>query len=465
MDFKRLLATTLSIALLTTLSPAGSFAQESSAKTRTISAENTQVESDIIAMQKDGVKAVRQMLSIYTRSGLKETGKMNFTFKVDSTDYKVAVDFRVDKYTAFSNILKGDSSLDAAGSIAVSSTVNTRDYTATPDAEYNYPKKTNVTLFTLNFAGEVKLVEKKAYFTLRQLDLAPGAVLKDAVEFADMIEKAQKQVVGKTFQLPTSELSFTDSATYLNRLESVMQILEQNSLLEVASKKGNVSTMRLKRSTLQAVNLALGNKKNAGLGDMGSLTPKNGTILFSRGVSSVKLAIVDRLKKQNSMALTKADGAYRLDMQMQDGNRKSGSTMSMSMDANRMVMGVTDWSKYSYTDTSVLWENGNLNLKSSTVPRGEDSYTTASNFEISGPLDIWGGNANLTLFVDGVRYANVAVTTRDNSYSIALNGDYTQDGTTMNLTMLVEAMLESGEYTITAPEKFEKIDSLNGLNF
>ena len=90
-----------------------------------------------------------------------------------------------------------------------------------------------------------------------------------------MIEKIQKEVVGKTFQLPTSELKLSETTNYLAQLEKAMQILESNSLLEVASQNGNISTLRLKKSTLQAVNLAIGNKKNAGLTDMKSLDPKN----------------------------------------------------------------------------------------------------------------------------------------------------------------------------------------------
>jgi hypothetical protein len=244
-----------------------------------------------------------------------------------------------------------------------------------------------------------------------------------------------------------------------------MQILEQNSLLEVASKKGNISTMRFKRSTLQAINLVLGNKKSIRQSDLAEFNPKNGAILFSKNGSTMKLSVVDRAKKNNSVVLTKANGAYKLDTQIQEGSRQSGSTMSMTMEANRIVLGTTDWSKYTYTDTSVLWENGYLNLKSSTTPRGKNSYTKANNFVISGPLDIWGGNANLTLTVDGVRYGNIVLKTAGNSYSLALSGDYAENGTSMSLTMLVEAMLESGEFTITAPEKFEKLNSLDGLNF
>jgi hypothetical protein len=462
MDFKRLFATSLSIALITTLSPVGSFAQESS--TRTPSTKNAQAESEILSMQKDGVQAIRKMLTVYQKSGLKETGKMSIVVKVDSTDYKIGVDFKIDEYASISNLLKGDASFDARGSLNVSSTINTRDYTATPDEEYNYPKKTEVTLFAINFAGEIKLVDKKAYFTLKQLDLAPGAVLKDAVDLADMIEKAQKEVVGKTFQLPASEMNFTDSASYLARLEKALQVLEYNSLLEVASRNGNTSIMRLKRSTVQAVNLALGNKKNAGMLELGSLTPKNGVLSLSQNGATTKLAFIKGKQgskaSNNSMVLTKKDGAYRLDMQTQEGNKKNGSKMSMSMEANRMVMGAVNWSSYSYSDVAVLWENGNFNLKSVTTPM-PNSYGTASNFEINGPLDIWGANANLTLFVDGTRYGNLALSTSGNRYSLALTGDYAQDGTSVSLKMLVEAMLESGDYTISAPEKFETVESLN----
>jgi hypothetical protein len=464
MEFKRLLATTLSIALLTTLSPAGSFAQAPSAKTRTISAEKMQVESDIIGMQKDGVNAMRQMLALYQKSGLKETGKMSIAFKLDSTDYKVAVNFKLDEYQSISNLIKGDASLNGKGSITVSATQNTRDYSAQPDADFNYPKKEETIVFVLNFAGEVKLVDNQAYFTLKQFDLMPGAILKDVVELADMIEKAQKEVVGKTFQLPVDAMDFAQTSTYLSRLEAAMQILEQNSLLEVASKKGNISTMRFKRSTLQAINLVLGNKKSIRQSDLAEFNPKNGAILFSKNGSTMKLSVVDRTKKNNSVVLTKANGAYKLDTQIQEGSRQSGSTMSMTMEANRIVLGTTDWSKYTYTDTSVLWENGYLNLKSSTTPRGKNSYTKANNFVISGPLDIWGGNANLTLTIDGVRYGNIVLKTVGNSYSLALSGDYAENGTSMSITMLVEAMLESGEFTITAPEKFEKLNSLDGLN-
>ncbi len=427
------------------------------ATTKALSADNERVESEIIAMQQDAINEIRKALRIYSTSGMKETGKMSLSFTVGSTDINADVTFKLDEYSAITNFLKGNLAQSGRGSVKVVATQNKSDYTAKPDANYNYPKKSETISFTLNFAGEFKVVDGKLYASLTQFELAAGAILEGAPEIITGVTEIQKNYVGKYYQISDSgSMSDIGDAFAISKIESALKILETNSLLAVKAKRGNLYVMKPKTATFKAVNKALGGSSSSN--DMFEL-PKNLEITYNSKGDSARLVLSTKAKtpgqSSGSAMISRTGESYRLDAQEKSGNRRSGSNMSLTMDSSRMTLETSDWSKYSRSDMSMNMENGMMNFS---MTSNGGSFEA---IKVTGPLDIMTGNADLSVEVNGKKVAAIEIKTAGNAYSMKVAGDFDEAGTKMSYKFMYDAVYETGIFDITAPVKFEKL----GNNF
>lgn len=320
-------------------------------------------------MQKDAVSAIRSLMKTYTRQDLKETGTMKWSVAVDNAeDGKANFEMKLDKYTSLVSYLKGEQEFGAKGSVKIDYTGSRYDYTATgvtTKDEFgfpSYPKVPTALSANIAFDANVKIVKGDVYFTVSEFSAERSGTEREVKEFDDSINEVKKYV-GKTYMIPVKEAGLDDPASAYKDLEAILSVLETKPLFEVQSSKGEVYTLRVKRSTLQALNLAMGKKKNAKVAD-GNLENAKTVLTYERTATGGILKFTEKKNGKNFVQIQKANGEYTLDSRSFEQNRryKTKSETLVQIKKNLFSLQSLSSTPYSKSKTQVLWKDGNFDM-------------------------------------------------------------------------------------------------------
>jgi len=420
------------------------------------------VEADIVKMQKDGVNSLRELVATYVKKDAKEDGKMQWSVSVEAGSNTTKVDIDIEKYVSIVSYLKGKQEMGAKGTIAIASTGKRTDYESKPTEtdEYGYPKYTVIDtnlLAKITFDGNVKIIGNDVYFTLSEFKTDRSGTVDEVKDFDESLREIQRYV-GKTYKVSTQETGLENPTEILKKMEAVFQVLETKSLFEVVKSNGDIHTLRLKKSTLQAINTAAGNKKNANISVKDLSFGAGNTMTYKQTPTGGILLMKDR--KKSSMQISSSNGDYTMDMKTSQVNRKykTREDMQFQMTRDQMMFKMYDTNRYSTTWVDITWKD--KQLKSKVIVQTDSYYGEApiiNNLEVNGPLDIWTGNMDLKFIGDSKEYGALMIKKQLDAYSFTFNFAIDSSFTKMKIDGSGSAKLEQGNIEITAPEIFETI--------
>ncbi len=399
-------------------------------------ADKANVESEIIAMQKDGVQAVRALMEKYIHTDTQEVGNLNFAVSMDTGEEKVNVLVTFDTYTYIINYLKNRQDFSVSGSVKIDATGTDKNLNA-----------------TIKFAARFQTIDGNIFVTLSTLNVERTGDVEQIAILDSGLAEIQKYV-GKTYKIPAKKLGLEDPSTISKQIEAVLQVIETQSLLEVQSKTKEVYTMRFKKSTLQNLNIAMGRKKNA---DLQSFSGNDGPITYS-SIGDQKMLKLNNKKspKKNYVLLTKSGTDYKLNTEIHEGSKLKGMDLSVDLGANSAKITSSDRNRYSTTQFNLNWMNGKLSSMVTEVPKNG----TTTTFTTNGAFDLWAGDFDLTMTYNGTKVAGFMLNTTDGGYSYKFGVEYDQLAK-FKIDSAGMATIQKGNFDIIAPTTFETLNQLD----
>ncbi len=427
---------------------------------------NLAVEADIIQMQKDGVKVLRELINTYVQKDAKESGNTKWNFDINEGDTKINVEVNVEKYVKILSYLQGKQEFGAKGTIKLNMTGKRTDYNSEPTKDsdgYNVYKKLDMNLSAnIQFDGNVKIIGKDLYFTLAEFKKDRTGTDTEVQEFDDGLREIDRYV-GKTYKVSMATSGIENPNQAIKQAEAIFQVLETKSLLAVTKSHGNTYLMQPKKSTLQAINLAIGKKKNDSLNNWNNPKSKDAIeVTYQKNPTGGVLRVVSKKNKKNYTMLTSENGAYTLEAKSTESNRrlKTRSDFQMLMKKDFLTLKVADINSYSSSWYDVSWQNNQLSAKAVSQTKSYfNEESKVERFEVRGPLDIWTGNMDLKFIGNSKEYGNLMIQAKPDSRSFKF--DF---GTDIGMLGSIKiggegaAKFEQGIMEIVAPTDFESID-------
>jgi hypothetical protein len=221
------------------------------------------------------------------------------------------------------------------------------------------------------------------YFTISEFKIERSGTDGEVKAFDEVLRETQRYV-GVTYKVPGSYAGFENPTLLMKQLEAVFQVLERASLFEVESSKGDTHRLRVKKSTIQAINLALGRKKNASMNQM-MLDSKKMGFTYQKTTTGGIFKLTERKNKQNYMQISSVNGEYSMDMVSSEVNRrlKTQEYVQMQMSKDSMTMKTALIDSYSSNWIDLTWKDNQLNAK---FTNSVNAQTTT--YEAQGALDI-----------------------------------------------------------------------------
>lgn len=420
------------------------------------------VESDIVKMQKDGVGIVRSLVETYVKKDKTENGNMKWAFDIKDGDNQINVNADIEKYVNVLSYLQGKQEFGAKGTVKLNMAGKRSDYKATPvkdaDGYSSYPKIDINLTATITFDVNVKMIGKDIYFTISEFKTDRSGTANEVEEFDESLREIQRYV-GNSYKVSGKDSGIENPAQVFKQMEAVFQVLETKSLFEVLSAKGDVYKLQIKKSTLQAINIALGKKKNAGLKDM-AFDDKKMELTYQKTVAGGILKAADKKNKKNYMQLASDNGEYAMDMISSESNRRYKSREDVQIQIKRDYVMIKTASVNSYSSSwfDLTWKDKQLNAKITTQTESYDGNDKVSTYEANGALDIWTGNMDLKFLGDSKEYGSLMIKTEANIRSFKFNFA-TDMGFMGKIGIIGEGSAQSndGAIEITAPGTFETI--------
>ena len=378
------------------------------------------VEADIIKMQKDAVEMTRSLLQTYLKSETTESGNMNWEFTAKDSDYEIKVNADIEKYINIISYLQGKQEFWAKWKVRIDSSGKRFDQGSEPtknaDGSYTYPKNNWNLAATIDFDLNVKLIGNDVYFTISEFKIERSGTDGEVKAFDEVLRETQRYV-GVTYKVPGSYANFENPTWFIKQMEAVFQVLERASLFEVESSKGDTHRLRVKKSTIQAINLALGRKKNASMNQM-MLDSKKMGFTYQKTTTGGIFKLTERKNKQNYMQISSINGEYSMDMVSSEVNRrlKTQEYIQMQMSRDSMTMKTALIDSYSSNWIDLTWKNNQLNAK---FTNSVNAQTTT--YEAQGVLDIWTGNMDLKFMQNSKEFGNLVIKSWENNVDFSVN--------------------------------------------
>ncbi len=418
-----------------------------------ISTQNSQaipvldIESDILSMQKDLVGIIRQAVNYYSQGDIKESGDLNFNFEYTGSGSSGKVKLNLEKYVNILSVMTGNQELHF---------VATANVDIKEDNYADYDEKTNAMTYSAeNISATVKadvsfkIIGDDLFVTLNSLTKDRTGTDKMTKSF-DSSFKEFPLVEGKTVRIPLGKNNHLNQAEILKKTNAVLAILEQDPLLTPKSKKFNGYQLGLKRTTMQKINLAIGEKKNANMSDIGTAkTP----LLYTKTGDTTTLSVneVSRSSKTRTALVRKA-GAYEFQLDEQGiGSKRKTSSASVRISKDAATIHVKDANETFDLD----WSNNMLTAKRTWKDYSWDASTDKNvwnTLTIAGPLSYT--NADLKFGYNGAEVGHIKITTSDkNLYtfdlgmSIDLYGNY-------KASLIGNELIEFGTFPVDKPTEF-----------
>ncbi len=378
------------------------------------------VEADLIKMQKDAIGMVRSLIQTYLKSEATESGNMKWESSAKDSDYEFQVNTDIEKYINIISYLQGKQEFWAKGKVQLDSSGTRFDYESQPtknaDGLNVYPKNNWNLTATIDFDFNVKLIGNDMYVTISEFKVDRSGTDAEVTAFDESFREIQRYV-GVTYKVPGSYAGFENPTLLMKQLEAVFQVLENKSLFEVESTKGDTHRLWIKKSTIQAINLALGRKKNASMNQM-MLDDKKMGLTYQKTTTGGIFKLTERKNKQNYMQISSENGEYSMDMVSSEVNRrlKTREYIQMQMSKDSMTMKTALIDSYSSNWIDLTWKNNQLNAK---FTNSVNAQTTT--YEAQGALDIWTGNMDLKFMENSKQFGNLSVKSGENSLDFSMN--------------------------------------------
>lgn len=269
-----------------------------------------------------------------------------------------------------------------------------------------YPKNNWNLTATIDFDFNVKLIGKDMYVTISEFKVDRSGTDAEVTAFDASFREIQRYV-GVTYKIPGSYAGFENPTSLMKQLEAVFQVLENKSLFEVESSKGDLHRLRVKISTIQALNLALGRKKNASMNQM-MLDDKKMGLTYQKTTTGGILKLAERKNKQNYMQISSVNGEYSMDMVSSEVNRrlKTREYIQIQMGKDSMTMKTALVDPYSSNWIDLTWKDNQLNAKFTNSANAQ-----TATYEVQGALDIWAGNMDLKFTQNFKQFGNLTIKT------------------------------------------------------
>jgi lipocalin len=331
-----------------------------------------------------------------------------------------------------------------------------------PNGYREYPKIDMNLQATIQFDGNVKIIGNDVYFTLAEFKRERSGSDNEVKEFDEALREIDRYV-GKTYKVSTTDAEIENPAELFKYAEAVFQVLETKSLVEVAKMKGNAYVLQPKKSTMQAINIAMGKKKNAGLSNSYSTKNDPVEVTYQKNSTGGILRVTSTKNKKNYAQLTRESGEYTLEAKNVEMNRryKSGSNFEMMMKRDFLMLKASEINSYSSTWYDISWKDKQLAAKLTTQTKSyydENGGTKVESYGVKGPLDLWTGNMDLSFVGNGKEYGKLMIqaqpTTRSFQFNFAIDM-----GMSGNVKINGEGTsnFEKGTVEITAPTVYEEI--------
>jgi hypothetical protein len=424
------------------------------APSMTYAEDSVGAEAQILSMQKDGVKAVRNFLETYMNANSKETG--NFTLSVSGGDTSTSgkVSLSLDSYTYILSYLKNSQDFHVKGNLSV-------DLNKAASQQKMFEAK-------IGFDVRFQSIGQDAYITLTSLTSERTASDKQMEDEFDSALAEIKKHEGKTYKLPLGKTGIEDPIAVYKKINAALDVLDSQSLLEVQSEKNGVSTMRFKRSTIQALNIAVGNKKNANISELNDF--KSSKITFQQKDGTQVLRLADRKSVKNFLQIARNNGSYSMNFENHTGNKFKGSDTSLFLSATSATIRSSERSQYGSTTFSLDWKDGQMSSKlvgTSKVPsykpytRGVKGYNIkTTTFETSGSFDPWNRTWDLGMKYNGTPVGQLQLSSSENGYSYKVQAKI-PEFPTLQIDAFGAATIERGNFDIVAPTQFEEVKRLD----
>lgn len=403
------------------------------------------IESDILSIQKDLVAIVREGVNYYSKGDIKESGNMNFNFAYTSSGKTAKVGVNVEKYANILSVMTGNQEMHFV-------------FTANLDAKdadhTDYDTKTNKLVTSTQSITAVvkadvgfKIIGEDLFITLASLSKDRSGTDAFMKSFDDAFKELPLQA-GQTLRVHLGKHNSLNQAEVLKKINAVLDILEKDALLTPKSKKETSYMLMTKRSTAQKINLAIGQKKNAGIANFNN---SRNLLMYTKSGNTTILSVNERNSYEKSRsALVRTAGAYEFQYDSKGLGHNKNSTASVRFSKDKATARVKD--KTSSLDLD--WKNDTLTLNSkwkeySWDDSGADTWNTLS---VTGPLSL--SSADLKFAYNGKDVGHAKITrSNTDSYTYDFGADVSYYGSyQFNLTGT--KLIEFGTFPVTKPTNY-----------
>lgn len=381
------------------------------------------IENDIVRMQKDFVGQARHALELVSKEGVKEIGDMEFGVKSNSEASSSEFLFKLHDYKSTSNFLKGSAEMSGKIEFSVVLSGSRYDYSKQlPKSEISEGTSYEEGLESIyekvpmnldaHVAFDVNVVvdRKFIYFTISTPVASATGTSVEVSEFNEKIVEASKYT-GKTYKIATDgtmEFSFVSTK---NKIQSVLNVLEKQSLLEPKKRNADGSYfLDIKRSTLQSMNVAMGRKKNANLEGLELGTD---TLAYRKedGKTALRLNIsksqTKKMKDRNYVLLENSGTDYVLSGEVYEKNmspyNKNTSQLNFRIARNSAIINASVKNSWEKSSMNLQWDGNNFLMKATS---GTGNLTPTS-ILVEGIVNIDTKTLNLTAKNGGSKIATL----------------------------------------------------------
>jgi len=313
----------------------------------TVSTGSTkEIEDIMISAQKDMTKQLREYINKY-KSGATETGNLKFSFSAPQGK----VSMNIEKYVSLYNLLTDAQDMDMKMTIDFSFAANS-------------VTSTGAIAGTIVVDGNMKIVDKVLYLQLRDYSVSMQNATADIIAMVDGL-KAQLDIYkGKSVFVKMPEGAGNSNG--LKALNDILDILDTQSLLMVKKEIAGTYFLSLKKSTIEALQNATGEKRNASFDStyntiVGKMTKSGNDFVLTFGE-------YPRFSVRDAVAtLSRAAGVYTFKFDIQNGE-KTASFLAQKDYLTLSAQG-KDWS------VAAKWQSDYLSIQ---------TISSAGKVDISG---------------------------------------------------------------------------------
>ena len=419
-------------------------------------AEYAGVETDIVSMQHDIVAMVRKQIDIHAGKDVKKTGDFSASFDASSSGTTMKAELSVDHFANITSILTGKQEVDVVGKLDFSYAQNNAPYYDESSGGLAYRDESLSGSIQAHI--NVKMIDTYLYLTLVSLDIVRSGT-DDLTKRFDIGMEDVKPFVGKTQRIDLGSEVKLSTADAMKKLNAVLDVLDKESLLEVASKKKGGYMLRAKKSTFMNINAALGQKKNNR--DLASVNFNKGIMFFKKSGNILFLSQDEKTGLDiTHIELVRDNGAYSFNASSAGRGKNKGDSFSLTLSADKASLS----SKTKNEEINATWTNGILDLAAKKAiytydyngRRMKQKLSGYDTFTASGSLGL--KSADLQFGYNGANVGHLKLANpSENNYTYDIGIQSSDTSFPFTFSFIGKTLLEFGTFDIVAPETFDEV--------